>query len=58
MRSSVPCSVISRLIRLSAAVPPVCSVAWMLASIQIAGFSSAGPVAVLVTVHSVMARSS
>ncbi len=56
--SSVPYCVSSLWIRLSAAVPPVCSVAWMLASIHSAGFSWCGPVAVFVIVASVMARSS
>lgn len=48
----------SRSRRFSAAAPPVCSVAWMLASTQTAGFVSCGPVFVSVTVHSQMFRRS
>ena len=44
------------MIRCSAAVQPVTSSAWMFASTRNAGFSSAGPVAVFVTVQSQTSR--
>ncbi len=43
---------------MSAAVVPVNSIAWICAWMKTAGFSSAGPVSVFVTVQSQMSRPS